>query len=219
MPAFCPHPSWLYPNLDRTYVMHAAAVRVAERAEPGMPLAVGALPVRDGFASASAAGRGQARARLGLEQGKLTALVTTGSFGFGKVERTVRAVLGAGPGTRVIVFCGRNEALRRHLAGTAWHGDIRRRGGDPLIQQDPAQDDRDQRVRGGDHGEHRGDQRSGLEGVLVEDEPGGRHRGDAEEGSGRQGRAYRPQPSVASVIPGPLASDTEPAVRRCWSSP
>lgn len=39
---------------------------------------------------------------------------------FGKVERTVRAVLDAGPGTRVIVVCGRNEDLRRRLAGTGW---------------------------------------------------------------------------------------------------
>lgn len=120
VPAFCPHPSWLYPNLDRTYVMHAAAARVAERAEPGMPLAVGALPVRDAFAPASAAGRAQARARLGLERGEFTALVATGSFGFGKVARTVRAVLDAGPGPQVIVVCGRNEDLRRRLAGQAW---------------------------------------------------------------------------------------------------
>ena len=120
VPAFCPHPSWLYPNLDRTYVMHAAAVQAAERAEPGMPLAVGALPVRDGFAPASATGQAQARARIGLHHGRFTALVATGSFGFGKVEHTVRAVLDAGPGTQVIAVCGRNEALRRRLEGAAW---------------------------------------------------------------------------------------------------
>lgn len=120
VPAFCPHPSWLYPSLDRTYVMHPAAARVAERAEPGMALAVGALPVRDGFAPASAAVQAQARARLGVDQRRFTVLVTTGSFGFGNVEHAVRAVLGAGPGTQAVVVCGRNETLRRRLASGAW---------------------------------------------------------------------------------------------------
>lgn len=120
VPAFCPHPSWLYPDLDRTYVMAPAAAGVADRAEPGLPLAIGALPVRDEFTPASPAGQAEARARLGLDRGRFTALVTTGSFGFGGVERTVRAVLDAGPGPDVIVVCGRNEALRRGLAAGAW---------------------------------------------------------------------------------------------------
>ncbi len=62
--AFCPHPSWLYRNLDLTYVMHRSAAEVAARAEPGMRIEIGALPVRDVFrpadqavARAGAAGR------------------------------------------------------------------------------------------------------------------------------------------------------------------
>ena len=117
VPAFCPHPSWLYPNLDRTYVMHPAAVRMADQAEPGMALAVGALPVRDDFTPALRGRRAQARAELGLSPGRFIALVTTGSLGFGAVERTVAAVLAAGAGTQAIVVCGRNDALRRRLAG------------------------------------------------------------------------------------------------------
>lgn len=49
-----------------------------------------------------------------------TALVTTGSFGFGAVERTVAAVLAAGAGTHAIVVCGRNDALRRSLNSGRW---------------------------------------------------------------------------------------------------
>jgi diacylglycerol O-acyltransferase / wax synthase len=123
VPAFCPHPSWLYPALDRTYVMHPAAVEVAERAEPGMRLAVGALPVRDGFAPATPAGQAAARKRLGLPSGGFTVLVSTGSLGFGRVEHTVDAILAAGPRVRAIVTCGRNRALERRLAAQGWPPD------------------------------------------------------------------------------------------------
>jgi len=120
VPAFSPHPSWLYPALDRTYVMHSEAVRVAVRAEPGMSLAVGALPVRDGFAPASAADQAAARVRLGLAPDGFTVLVSTGSLGFGRVERTVAAILAAGPQVRAIVTCGRNQGLQRQLAARGW---------------------------------------------------------------------------------------------------
>jgi diacylglycerol O-acyltransferase / wax synthase len=120
VPAFSPHPSWLYPALDRTYVMHSAAVQVAARAEPGMPLAVGALPVRDGFAPASPAGQAAARRRLGLAPDGFTVLVSTGSLGFGRVERTIAAILAAGPRVRAIVTCGRNRGLERQLAAPGW---------------------------------------------------------------------------------------------------
>jgi diacylglycerol O-acyltransferase / wax synthase len=113
IPAFCPHPSWLYPNLDITYVMHRAGLEVAHQTEPGMRVAVGALPVRAGFAPGDQAA---ARQRLGLFAGHFTALVATGSFGLGQVDRTVIALLDAGPAIQVIVACGRNERLRERLA-------------------------------------------------------------------------------------------------------
>ena len=50
--AFCPHPSWLYPNLDITHVMHPTAADIAAQAEPGIRVAVGAMPVRAAFAPA-----------------------------------------------------------------------------------------------------------------------------------------------------------------------
>jgi UDP-N-acetylglucosamine:LPS N-acetylglucosamine transferase len=120
VPAFSPHPAWLYPALDRTYVMHSAAVQAARRAEPGMPLAVGALPVRDGFAPASPSGQAAAQRRLGLAPDGFTVLVSTGSLGFGRVERTVAAILDASPDVRVVVTCGRNRDLQRQLAARGW---------------------------------------------------------------------------------------------------
>lgn len=112
VPAFCPHPSWLYPDLDVTYVMHPAAAAVARRAEPGMRIEVGALPVVDAFAAGD---QGAARARLGVGADRFTVLLCTGSLGFGRAEEAVTAVLGAGPDIQVIVACGRNDRLRGRL--------------------------------------------------------------------------------------------------------
>jgi diacylglycerol O-acyltransferase / wax synthase len=110
---FCPHPYWVYRNLDVTFVMHPAAVPVARRAEPGARVAVGALPVTDAFGPS---GRAAARARLGLDGERFTALLSTGSLAFGGVDRAVTALLAASADIQVVAICGRNERLRRRLA-------------------------------------------------------------------------------------------------------
>jgi hypothetical protein len=73
----CAHPSWLYRNLDITYVMHPCAVDVAVKAEPGMRVAVGALPVRDAFAPG---GQATARERLGIGSGRLSCWCVPGQW-------------------------------------------------------------------------------------------------------------------------------------------
>jgi UDP-N-acetylglucosamine:LPS N-acetylglucosamine transferase len=113
VPAFCPHPSWLYRNLDITYVMHPSAAAVAARAEPGMRVAVGALPVKDAFAPGD---RVAARARLGIDPDRFTVLLCTGSFAFGRVHHAVTALLAAGPVVQVVVVCGKNQRLLGELA-------------------------------------------------------------------------------------------------------
>jgi len=117
IPAFSPHPSWLYPNLDITYVMHPESLKVAEQAEPGIRVAVGALPVRGAFAPGDQVA---ARERLGLPTDRFTAVISNGSLGFGRVERTVTALLKAGPEIQVIAVCGRNERLRGQLTAGRW---------------------------------------------------------------------------------------------------
>lgn len=110
---FCPHPYWMYRDLDITYVMHPAAAPVAELAEPGARVAVGALPVKDVFVPA---GRAEARASLGLDPQRPAVLLCTGSLAFGGVDRAVTALLAVGPRVQVIAVCGRNEHLRGRLA-------------------------------------------------------------------------------------------------------
>ena len=94
--------------------MHPCAVDVAVKAEPGMRVAVGALPVRDAFAQADrAAGReGSASGPAGL-----SCWCVPGRWAWGRVGRAVTAVLAAGPEVQAVVVCGRNEGLREELAG------------------------------------------------------------------------------------------------------
>ena len=113
VPAFCPHPSWLYRNLDITYVMHPDALDVAVKAEPGLRVAVGSLPVRDAFAPADQAA---ARERLGVPSGRFVVLLTAGSLALGRMGRGVSAVLASGPDIQAVMICGHNERLRAELA-------------------------------------------------------------------------------------------------------
>jgi UDP-N-acetylglucosamine:LPS N-acetylglucosamine transferase len=120
VPAFCPHPSWLYRDLDITFVMHPAAAMAAAKAEPGLRVAVGALPVRDAFVPED---RAVARKRLGLETGRFTVALCPGSLGFGGMGRAARALLGAGEDVQVLMLCGRNERLHRELTGYGRYSD------------------------------------------------------------------------------------------------
>jgi UDP-N-acetylglucosamine:LPS N-acetylglucosamine transferase len=113
VPAFCPHPSWLYPNLDITYVMHPDALDVAVKAEPGLRVAVGSLPVRDAFAPADQAA---ARERLGVPSRRFVVLLTAGSLALGRMAPAISAVLASGPDVQAIMICGRNERLREEVA-------------------------------------------------------------------------------------------------------
>lgn len=109
---FAPHPFWVYGDLDLTYVMHDHAVPLARWADPAANVRVSALPVADGFAGAD---RAMARRRLGLDQDRFVAVLSTGCYGFGSVEAAVDALLGAHSSVQVIAVCGRNERLLRRL--------------------------------------------------------------------------------------------------------
>jgi len=119
VPDFCPHPFWVFRNLDVTYVMHERAVPVAAAADPGAQVAVAKPPVRSVFVPRD---RDTARKELGLPQDRFVALVSAGSYGFGGVEECVTALLEADPGVHVVVACGRNERLLRRLGSHAASG-------------------------------------------------------------------------------------------------
>ncbi|MEV0700987.1 wax ester/triacylglycerol synthase domain-containing protein [Saccharopolyspora sp. NPDC050389] len=112
---FSPHPFWVYPEVDLHYVMSEASLRAMRRAEPDAVGAVCVPPVVPAFRPAD---RAAARRSFGLPEAGFTVLISCGSLGFGSVERAADAALRAGV-DRVVVICGRNEALRRRFAARA----------------------------------------------------------------------------------------------------
>ncbi|MDI2029580.1 wax ester/triacylglycerol synthase family O-acyltransferase [Saccharopolyspora sp. TS4A08] len=109
---FSPHPFWVYPEADLHYVMSEASLRAMRRAEPDAVGAVSVPPVRSRFQPRD---RATARAEFGFPATGFTALVACGALSFGAVERAVDAALRAPGLARVLVVCGRNEAVRERL--------------------------------------------------------------------------------------------------------
>ena len=73
------------------------------------------IPVRQAFRSALT--RQQAKQALNLASDKRYLLVSGGSIGAGKLEKTIRLLCGMTEGTdyRLIVICGSNASVSRHL--------------------------------------------------------------------------------------------------------
>ncbi len=109
---FAPHPFWVYADIDANFVMHDVAVPVARAAEPTAAVEVCAPPVVSRFRPGSAP---EARARLGLRPDALVVLLSSGSYAFGDVASTVRALVAAGPEVQVVAACGKNAAVKRAL--------------------------------------------------------------------------------------------------------
>ncbi|MCX9190611.1 UDP-N-acetylglucosamine--N-acetylglucosamine transferase [Carbonactinospora thermoautotrophica] len=112
---FSVHRLWVSRYVDVHLAPHAVSAEEARAL--GAPAVVVAGPlVRPGFAPPTRAGRQAARARFGLPFDRRLALVASGSWGVGDVARTVAEIASTGLADPVVV-CGRNEQLRRELAG------------------------------------------------------------------------------------------------------
>ena len=73
------------------------------------------IPVNDTFRDKT--DRTEARARLGLPNDKPILLMMSGSMGFGGLEGMTRALYEKFEcNARIIILCGRNEAMREHLS-------------------------------------------------------------------------------------------------------
>jgi 1,2-diacylglycerol 3-beta-galactosyltransferase len=83
-------------------------------ARPIRPAGTG-IPVRESFTPAGPAERVALRRSLGLRPDGFVVLLTGGGEGAGGLHRVALAL--AGRGADVVVLCGRNERLRRRLAG------------------------------------------------------------------------------------------------------
>ena len=116
---FCPHPFWVYHELDLNLVMHPVGVEPARTWVPGARVGVSAPPVTSEFRPGD---RAAARRAQNLPQDKFVALVSCGAYGFGSVESAVSTLLAASDDVVVVVACGRNDALRNRLLAGGDHG-------------------------------------------------------------------------------------------------
>jgi hypothetical protein len=110
------HPFWAHRHIDLSLAANpATAAAIARRT--GRPALACAPLVAPAFAGARRR-RWPERRRLGLAQGEIAVLVSSGSWGVGAVQEAVEAV-GAASGLVPVVACGHNEALREQLAELA----------------------------------------------------------------------------------------------------
>jgi UDP-N-acetylglucosamine:LPS N-acetylglucosamine transferase len=109
------HSFWVWSGVDETWTLLPASQAQAERLVPGAAVRVAPAAVDRRFHPGD---RLATRRALGMSESAFTVLVTGGSLAFGGLEGVVDAVLAGGDAdTEVVVLCGRNERLRRRLAG------------------------------------------------------------------------------------------------------
>lgn len=109
------HRVWVQRGVARYFVATEALVGELRTRAPGVPAVATGIPIDPGFSRAP--GRGEARARLGLEADRPMTLVVGGGLGIGVEEAAVAALESAPDGVMVVAVCGRNETAREHLRG------------------------------------------------------------------------------------------------------
>jgi UDP-N-acetylglucosamine:LPS N-acetylglucosamine transferase len=123
------HRTWVHPAVDHHVTVTEATAQQGQLDYHTPMQAVGGL-VSPRFAEpVDAARREQLRAELGLSPDGLVILLATGSLGMGDVPNVVRSLSSSGVG-EVVVLCGRNERLRKHLSAEpgvhalGWRDDV-----------------------------------------------------------------------------------------------
>jgi len=113
------HSLWLAPGADLYCVASEPAARQSlDHGLDPQRLVVAGQPIlcHRGLPTSKAA----ARAALGLEREPPLALLIAGADGVGPLEETAAALEGCGAPLQLAVVCGRNDRVRRRLAGRGW---------------------------------------------------------------------------------------------------
>ncbi len=96
------------------FLPHRALLEQYRKSAPGRNYVVSGIPTSRRRLQRME--RAEARAALGLPQDVPVALIMTGSMGFGSVQPLAEALLAQSPPeTRILILCGRNDALMRAL--------------------------------------------------------------------------------------------------------
>lgn len=112
---FYPHAFWVNPGTDHYWVMSdEGKAGLEKQGVSPEKITVGGIPVSPKFCLQGR--KAEIRKREGLEEKRLTILITSGSFGLGPTEEILNALQEFGGRIQTMVVCGRNETLHQNLA-------------------------------------------------------------------------------------------------------
>ena len=111
------HRGWAYPRADVVVVPTESARQACLKLRvPADRILLLGLPVDLRFRPCAPGEKAMLRRRFGLEEDRMTILVSGGGEGSGKLLQQVRALSWQPQPWQVIAVCGRNEKLRRRLS-------------------------------------------------------------------------------------------------------
>ena len=111
---YYPHSFWINPGTDHYWVMsqETKEVLISRGVEAGR-ITAGGIPIALKFHPKGQ--KEEIRRREGLDQNRLTLLLTSGSFGLGPLSQVLDGVRDFSEKVQAIVVCGRNEEQKKTL--------------------------------------------------------------------------------------------------------
>lgn len=111
---FDAHAMWLCHNYEQYFVaLDETKVHLSKIGIPADKLTVTGIPIDPLFASP--VDKKEARRKFGLDEDKLTILVSAGGFGVGNIGHLLEALSELQTPSQIVAICGRNEELRVKL--------------------------------------------------------------------------------------------------------
>lgn len=111
---FFPHTVWTNPGTDHYWVMtEVTKHELFRRGVPPEKITAGGIPVSAAFKPSG--NRLEVLKQYGLEQGRFTVLLTSGSFGLGPTEEILDRLNDFKERVQCFVVCARNESLKKKL--------------------------------------------------------------------------------------------------------
>lgn len=116
---FLPHSFWINPGTDHYWVMSEEGKKDLEAwGVPPSKITVGGIPVALKFQLRGR--KAEIRKREGLDEGRFTILVTSGSFGLGPAAEVLETLRSFGDTIQVVVVSGKNQDQYRALKARSY---------------------------------------------------------------------------------------------------
>ena len=111
---FDAHAMWLCHNYEQYFVaLDETKIHLSKIGIPADKITVTGIPIDPLFAEKK--DKLAMRAKFGLENDKLTILVSAGGFGVGNIEHLLQALSDLQTPSQIVAVCGRNEDLKTRL--------------------------------------------------------------------------------------------------------